>query len=926
MKKIFSTSAVLALVLFAGCTKDNFNQAGPVTGGSTLTINIEGTKTHLGDLENGFRKVYWNEGDQIKAGDFTSTSITISDSNPSSATFDFEGSNLVFPCNVLYPAEMWKDASTITLPAVQAAAKGSFGADASPVAAVADGAESPSLKHLAGAIRLRITASDEEHTRLRRVEIRGGAGEQMSGDFTIDYAAATLAPASTADADKVVAARVSQTLRTDEAIDVFIVVPAREYTNGFTVTLIDEAGHYMEQQKVGGVTIGKGEIYALPELPFVPIDTRIDVEISSAEQLVAFAKAYNAGDYDEVNPLVVSLTDDIVFDDVTNAEFEAMGGTDHYFHGNFYGNGKTIRNWVTTKPLFDFTSVDSSISDLTIDASCSITFRDDTDGAMGGFVGYHKGGLTNCHNNAGVTLTGEWSQNARVGGLVGRMVEGKIKNCTMNADVVADAEYLCAGSVYLGGIAGASTNAASVIETSHMRGNVSFSGGVSKNETSYFIGGIIGMLRGTCTDCTNYKENGTTSVNVSALAKDYAAAHVGGIAGDVDGGTFSGNTNYAEVKYEVNGGTYTDIRVGGVAGTNSVSVSKVTNNGIVAVTPGAQDIICHNVFVGGVVGASVKSDNSPSVIELEAVNNGLVIFYGHAKTAKDSDITHNWIAVGGILGYDYKGTCNHIKNSVNNAIVGVSFPAKQNGRATTSGGIVGLLYQNASQIVGCTNSGYILNHNFNNNNGKSNINSGGGAFSGGIVGYAAGQSGVPVIVDNCQNNCSGGPSSYDSSIIYGGIDSDFGLYGLRGNNGGIAGLANSVTISNCVCSADLYQHAQGYFGGLVAWLASSTLEGCTINSDVLKTTDATPVAKGGLAGYVTASTIKNNIFNSALTGNSGTTKGGAGVLVGVSDDATSITDNKVKGTFYDAAITLESPMVGKGSTTVTGTSLYTVQQ
>ena len=284
MKTFFSTVATVVALLLVGCAKENSAEFVPANNGDTLTIGLAETKTYLGPLVEGTRKVYWSEDDQIKADEHTSTAIAISEANAGVASFTFANGLLEYPCNILYPAEIWKDASTVTLPAVQAAATGSYGVDAAPMVAVADGVNAPTLKHLIGVIRLRIKASDNVHTDLRLVEFRGNNKEQVSGDFNIDYATATLTDKGlTATKDLKVSAKVAQILTTESAIDLFVVVPAREYTNGFTVTLIDKNGHYMEKSKTTALSLAKGEIYAMPELEFKPTGTKFDVEISSAE-------------------------------------------------------------------------------------------------------------------------------------------------------------------------------------------------------------------------------------------------------------------------------------------------------------------------------------------------------------------------------------------------------------------------------------------------------------------------------------------------------------------------------------------------------------------------------------------------------------------------------------------------------------------
>ena len=78
---------------------------------------------------------------------------------------------------------------------------------------------------------------------------------------------------------------------------------------------------------------------------------------------------------------------------------------------------------------------------------------------------------------------------------------------------------------------------------------------------------------------------------------------------------------------------------------------------------------------------------------------------------------------------------------------------------------------------------------------------------------------------------------------------------------------------------------------------------------------------GAFVGFVKVSTItENTMINSELAAAGATNNG---VLAGKSDDASTFTDNAVSGTFYSAAITLDTKMIGAGNPTVTGTTLYT---
>lgn len=928
MKNIFKTVAAFAAVVLAGCTTD-FNEeiAAPQGGKTTVTIGLPESRTTLGELVEGKRKVYWTDGDMIVINGVTSAPTEINEENAGVATFEFDAV-LTHPYSVFYPAELWKNNSTITLPAVQTYTAGSFAEDSAPMACYTEGA-APTLHHLAAVVRLSVKNSAEEgadNHNINRIEFRGNNGEQVSGDFSIDYATTALTGASTAEADKVVAASYRRNLG-EGVVDFFVVVPAREYANGFTVRVIDELGHYMDL-KSGAVTLAKGEIKAMPEFAFAPTGTLVNVEIGSAAELVAFAKAYNAGDFFGIEPFVINITKDIVFDDDTNDAWEPIGNifgadnklglaenTTNYFHGKLYGNGHSIKNWKSGKPLFDYTGQGSLIEGLTIDSSCTLAVA--TIENYGTFVGYHRGDIINCHNNANITATGTWSGNSRIGGFVGRSVVGLIENSSMNGNITLDANYL-ASNAYVGGLIGGNTNAEGSVKNSKMTGNITFNGGVASASGIYFIGGIAGFMRGACTNCTTGQEGVASTINVTPAAKNFGSANVGGVVGQMDvDATINGSKNYANVTFGIPNATYgnTGIAVGGIVGCSYNDVNGVENHGNVYVTPVANTTV-HHLWLGGVIGLSGKSGETVKISN--AVNNGEVLFAGNAnQAAADGLGIHQWITVGGILGYDLKDATTTIDTCTNNGLVGVTFKAKQDNRSTFTGGIAGMLYFTASKMVSCTNNGAIFNHNYNNTNKAKASN--GGAVAGGLVGYAVGSTSATVTIENCTNNCTTSPTS-TANTSYGNPSANYGLYGLRGVNGSLVGYAQYASISGCSSTTNLYQHQSGYVGGLAGWMDSTTINDCDITNSVLHFNTANTVASGGFVGLVTKSTISNNTFNSTISGTATTAHG---VLAGNADAATTISNNKIKGTYYGAAITLSSAMVGTGTPTISGTELLT---
>ena len=211
-KKIFKPLLVLAVLMSAGCVNE-FLIESEDSAGTVVTVGFEQTKTYLGELLDGSRKVYWSDNDQISINGYTSTSIKIAEGN-ASAMFEFDAI-LKRPYNILYPAVDYLDAEIINLPAVQAAATGTFAADYAPMAGYAAEGDALLLQHLAGVVRLQIKLpAENQHSGhiLNRVEFRGNNGEQVSGNFTINYQDVSIAATSSSDADKVVVTKVNKAL------------------------------------------------------------------------------------------------------------------------------------------------------------------------------------------------------------------------------------------------------------------------------------------------------------------------------------------------------------------------------------------------------------------------------------------------------------------------------------------------------------------------------------------------------------------------------------------------------------------------------------------------------------------------------------------------------------------------------------------
>ena len=195
-------------------------------------------------------------------------------------------------------------------------------------------------------------ASDAE--KFACIEFRGNDGEQICGDFAIDYESCTLTPsAAVSDADKKIRYDVDWNIAADAQVVAYIVVPAGEYSKGFTVKIQDKQGRIMEKSS-SAKTLKQGTVHEMPELSFEQTGTETGVEIKTAADLLKFASDYNSGVYaGSESSLVATLMNDIAFTDEDNAAFASIGNTGgNKFKGCFNGNSKTISNFNSGKALF----------------------------------------------------------------------------------------------------------------------------------------------------------------------------------------------------------------------------------------------------------------------------------------------------------------------------------------------------------------------------------------------------------------------------------------------------------------------------------------------------------------------------------------------------------------------------------------------
>lgn len=889
-----------ALALVAGCAKESLESGSELSGEKFyLTVGLPSdSKTHMGESEAGSRPVYWSNGDQIAVNGVASDELSGLADGVTSTQFSFSAV-LNPPYNVLYPASIYEDATQVTLPAVQTYKAGGFAEGMNPMAGYTDGSNIQ-LSHLCAVVKISIkraaTSADEDN--IVAVRFKGRNNEQVSGDFTIDYETPALAAATGSGADLEVRVVKNQATSTTTAIDYYLVVPARSYSNGFDVIVQDVNGHIMTKSKTSfkdpNNELKAGHLYNMPEFEFVPTETELGVAISSAQDLIDFATAYNAKEYAQLGTsLVATLVDDISFTAEESEAFNATKGIglkisyygdteDYYFDGTFDGGNHTISGLDATVPLFKATSSSATIKDFTLDNTCSFEFTHskvaELDAAA--VVGYHRGTISNINVAAGVSLAEVDGVNkvTALGGLVGRGVVGIVDNCTYSGAISVPAGFQSsAQKIFVGGLVGEISNADGKVKDSSFAGTIDNQGQmIASSETDDFkanpqlmIGGIIGLNTGTIDNCTvaNHATGITvilndgsdhpytgTVVTHSTNAYHYAIA---GVAGRNEG-TVKDCINNATVlnlfsAARGDGGNMNGryLEVGGIVGFNASSktVSGCTNNGaiITRANPKIQ-------YIGGVVAWNYGIVSSCENTSTGAIGMG---------TSHTSPYGARMSYVGGVIGHNSSSaTVSNIQNAAN---LSISRVETTTGVIHRIGGVVGL---SDAVIDGASNGGTIINSGtITQQNGVGmcatpTADNDYGYFLGGVVGYAT------KAVKNVSNS---GNVTYTCNAT--------GVGAQYVHLGGVIGkvLASStIDVEKCTNTANVTfiasakysdnnatRYYYNYLGGIVGYAKNAAIKGessnkCT-NSGVIKGGDGSAnnnqgtqsFTIGGIVGYLT---------------------------------------------------------------------------
>ncbi len=186
MKKSLTIIALAALVMLAGCKKNE------QTTGTKLTAGIEKHKSDSKTSLDGLQ-IKWSENDQLYVNNGTTSACftLVSGAGTTKGEFATEGEYPFAAENnvAVYPYNNDITVSgttvTMTLPAEQAASgAGSFGNGANPMLGTFSDMDNLTLTSLCGVLCLQLTGNDVNIT---AIEIVGGPDDKLNGTFTVDY-------------------------------------------------------------------------------------------------------------------------------------------------------------------------------------------------------------------------------------------------------------------------------------------------------------------------------------------------------------------------------------------------------------------------------------------------------------------------------------------------------------------------------------------------------------------------------------------------------------------------------------------------------------------------------------------------------------------------------------------------------------------
>ena len=659
------------------------------------------------------------------------------------------------------------------------------------------------------------------------------------------------------------------------------------------------------------------------ELPAVVQDYIPANGLVTAKGMVTFAKAVAEGasttDWEDNG--VVTVKGEIDMAEVT--DWAGIGTADSPFKGQFNGGGFEITNLKNTSAGLFACCEGANIKNVILGEGCSLYFDEEYTGMGGVFGGIvtvaKETTVTECQFNGAMDFAGsnDNDEPAYIGGVVGYADEkSAVTKSKMGGTLVVStvsAQMLC----YVGGIAGWSEG---TVSNNVMTGELNFLSGIS----NLVAGGVISALPAIT------KVSANSFMGSITLGGTSSNVILGGLYGSVqsdrsfdiasDKSVTLGNIAIDSYKTDLNTAhsAGTEIFAGGFVGIAEADV-ELAFNGYECQTNISLDQTTGNkalcVCLGGVLGGC-DFDAAAKSVKFDNVSNS-----GIFSTKYDGNVTSpiDKCFVGGLAGFVNGPTS--FKNCINNAVIGKVLsganPKSDSKRKFVFAGIAGVVIGGDAEFVSCENKGVIFNKQYTNSAvNKDENDSANGWYA---VCTAAGILGA---FDYKVTSVSGKLAMKDC------INSgDLNAY--RGIGAGIVGFARNAEITSCTNNGSLAKHSASnspHKGGIAGWLIKSEIKNCIAKCDLYAPATSTnkPQA-GGILSIVKGGEVK--ITGCSYYGNIvvSTDSPFCGGVVAVSEDDTVLADCKFGGKVNDITVSennVESLATGNGLGKVSGITLW----
>ena len=562
---------------------------------------------------------------------------------------------------------------------------------------------------------------------------------------------------------------------------------------------------------------------AADDEPFAGSGTEADpYQISSAEDMFALEDRVNI-DHETYEREYFILTQDIDLETSDGDEWVPIGNTTSrnpersQFLGSFDGQGHTISGLHVSDKygyagLFGVVGLsgeetEAEVKNLHVEGDVSATMDEENSAFyVGGITDFAGMGveITDCSFSGTVKAESKVNAIAYAGGVVGYARVATISGCEVVDITETDASEVSASSLrsgeekyaeaYAGGVAG--QNAKDVTDCS-------FSGSVSANGTDETdVGGIVGRnINGTISNCYTV----ASGADESKISAETSCTHlrIGGIAG-YNSGTISGCTNSLAVS---SGGDTVNTYVGGIAGSGA-TISNCHNT---AEVTGEAD--SGNICAGGIAGISSKT--------ISGCNNS-------GKVKSVSSDKGNLVDTGGIVGQNNNGTVSDCSNTAEvSASGGGEGPSKE---GTGTGGVVGFS-SSGGRIERCFNTGAV------------SVSGALNGYTGGVVGYGQGSNSEnSFVLQDCYNTGAVTAENCVTKAYTGGV-----IGFSRGYNNSSDGTYLAI-VHNCYNTGTVNGDSvtQAYAGGVVGHGDKAEVKYCHNQGSVSKSSGTGLV--GGIAG------------------------------------------------------------------------------